>query len=187
MTRRPWRESEDAYICEQAGYEPLSSIAAHLRRTKGAVRTRACELRKTGALGTSLRYYEPKTRECPECHELRSQFYRNGTCKVCNLERLVRSHKDTAFELWRTLEPDYQSRTLSGSPHSDADHEEVLSFVKGEQPKRPSVCGMTDYMARKTLDGYYVAFEAWKIGVLERQIIALKGREHRWRKHQKKQ
>ena len=185
--RKPWRTSDDAYIASNAGQIPLAEMARHLGRTQGAVRKRACILRKSGAVGTSLRHYEPRTQECPECHKRRSVFYRNGICKVCALEQLVREHKDTAFALWQTLEPEYQSRTLSGSPHALAGHEDILTYVESEPPKHPDTRGMTDYMAAKAMDGYLIALEEYRIGVLQRQICALKGREHRWRKHQKKQ
>lgn len=184
--KRPWSKADDAFISENAGEMPIPEIARKLKRTQGAVRKRACLLRKSGVVDTSLRVYHPRTQECPECHEQRTQFYRTGICKVCNLERLVKEHKDTAFNLWKGLEPSYQSRTLSGSPHMEAGHEDILTYVPSDPPKRPSTRGMSDYMARKSIDEWAIEVEEYRITLLERQINALKGREHRWRKHQKK-
>ena len=182
---RPWRKSEEAYLKESAGRVPMKEIAAHLKRSQGAVREHAREMRARGEDVACLRVYTPRTVMCPFCGKPRTRFD-HDMCRVCKLERLIEKHKDTSYSLWLNLDPDYQARTLGNSAHRDSDIGTVLSFRKIPSPKRPDTSGMTAYQAAKANDEYLIALEAAEIDRLEHNFSALRVRENRWRKHQRK-
>ena len=183
MQRRPWTASDDAYIRENGGIVPLPDMAAKLHRTQGAVRKRASLLRAGGTDIPRLRVYRPRTRECPECHEARSRFRRNGLCEVCNLQAHLDRLMESAYQMWTTLDPDYQSRTLGNSARFESDHGRIFSYRQTTKPRRPSIEGLSAYMRDKAEDEYAVACEEYAIDELEHKILSVKQRKHRWKAH----
>lgn len=183
--KNPWRRSDLQFIVENAGSVTPKDMARILKRTEGAIRKKACELRKQGRLTADLRTYHWKTQECPYCMKRRVCFGSQGYCTVCRLEDRIEEHIEKAGKLWDNLEEEYKAKTLMNSNHPEADLRTVLSFTDDVLPTRPSVSGLSPYLASKALDEYYIELEKAELRSLNRQYQALRQRETRWRKKQK--
>ena len=166
--RADWTVADERFLWENAGKVPRRELCRRLKRSGEAVD------QKAKRMGLSLRCYVPKCRPCPKCGKPRSQFGRDGTCRVCGVKALIRRADEDTSRAMAMLPPEHLA-TYQAT-------EVLLQSTPLPKPKAPSYEGLTAYQEAKARDEHARALEEWEFGTLNRRLKAKRRRVERMRK-----
>lgn len=173
--RCPWTTLEIKFLIENAGRKEIGEICLILGRSEAAVRSKAANLKRAGVANISLRIFRWPLFWCPHCATWRRRiFLVDGTCGVCRLKARVRKSKDRCEGAIRTLPMSARMKY--------EEYEMYRGSMKSEEPKTPSLLGLSRFEKDEAMCLYYQEHEAWEVDYLNRRINAEKSRLRRIRR-----
>lgn len=168
----PWTTSEERYLMEHAGVDPVRQICKDLKRSRKAVTTKASRL------GVSLRVYEKLTVICPKCGEARAKSGRwagrTGFCEVCRMRDSLAEARWAQSEAYASLSP--RQRAVY-----DATEAKVGRSRLPPKPPQPKLSGLDAHRRQRAEDLYAIDVERWQMRCLKLLTDATKQRTKRMR------
>lgn len=169
---QPWTTSEERYLAEHAGIDPVRKICRELKRSYSSVTTRASRL------GLSLRTFERLTVICPKCGKARAKSGswtgRTGFCEVCRMrdsyEAALRAQAEAYAQLPPGMRPEYDiSQSATGRSRLPP------------KPPSPRLSGLGTAHRVRAGELHDIEVEAWEKQCLKLLTDAAKQRTKRMR------